>query len=51
MKKIILLLICLISFPIHSQNTKFEYGIYNIGLGGFVGGFGALINKSTFSLN
>lgn len=46
MKKIIFLFIFLISFNIQSQNTKFEYGIYNVGLGGFVGGIGALINKS-----
>lgn len=47
MKKVILFLfIFSASFNIYSQNSKLEYGIYNIGLGGFVGGFGALINKS-----
>lgn len=35
----------LISSGISSQNSKLEYGIYNITLGGLSGGFGALINK------
>lgn len=43
---IVLTLIFFISLNIHSQNTKVEYGLYNIGLGGFAGGIGALINKT-----
>ncbi len=45
-KLIIFLFIFSISFNVHSQNTKFEFGLYNVGFGGFVGGIGALINKS-----
>ncbi|CAM3579816.1 hypothetical protein FLGE108171_04195 [Flavobacterium gelidilacus] len=30
----------------YSQQNKIEFGAYNVGLGGFVGGIGALINNS-----
>ena len=46
MKKLFLFLAINITVCSHSQNSKLEYGLYNIGLGGFVGGFGALINKT-----
>lgn len=44
--KILCFLVFLFSGEITlSQNTKSEYALYNIGLGGVVGGFGAVINK------
>lgn len=46
MKKIILIIIVL-SFSTKSfaQESKLEFGLYNVALGGFVGGIGSLINK------
>jgi hypothetical protein len=44
-KNIIILLIFLVTSNLFCQNTKLEYGIYNIGLGSVVGGVGAIINK------
>jgi hypothetical protein len=38
-------LILLFSLKALSQDSKHEFGLYNIGLGGIVGGIGALINK------
>lgn len=35
----------IIPFSTYSQDTKLEYSLYNVGLGGFAGGLGALINK------
>ncbi len=44
-KLIIAILIFALNNHSLSQNTKQEFGLYNIGLGSIVGGIGAIINK------
>lgn len=44
-KLTIILIVSLLTSKSFSQNSKLEYGLYNVSLSGFVGGFGALINK------
>lgn len=44
-KNILVFLIIIVTSNIFCQNTKLEYGFYNVGLGSVVGGIGAIINK------
>jgi len=45
MKQIIIILSFTIGINSYSQQSEFELGLYNVGLGGFGGAIGAVINK------
>lgn len=45
-KFIIIIILNAFFYSSFSQNNKLEYGVYNISLGGIVGGVGALINNT-----
>lgn len=44
-KLLLIIIVLFVNSSIYSQNNKSEFLYYNIGLGGFVGGLGAVINK------
>ena len=45
MKQIIVAVTIMICINSYSQQSEFEIGLYNVGLGGFGSGIGAVINK------
>lgn len=45
MKQILIVLSFIIGVHSYSQQSEFELGLYNVGLGGFGGAIGAVINK------